>query len=67
MGDDLDLGRAFGKYIVYLFTSLFVATVIVFLLGMDPEPRTPGRLVAVVVFFSVFTLLFLWEAGHLNH
>ncbi|MDS0301022.1 hypothetical protein NDI76_19965 [Halogeometricum sp. S1BR25-6] len=33
MGDDLNLSRAFGKCIVYLFTSLLVAIVIVFFLG----------------------------------
>jgi hypothetical protein len=51
---------------LYLFTSLLVATVIGFFLGGDPEPRTPERLVLVVVFFSVFTLLFMWDAGYLN-
>jgi hypothetical protein len=66
MADDLNLGRAFGKYILYLFTSLFVTIVIGFFLGGDFEARTPGRLVIVIVFFSVFTLLFLWDAGYLN-
>jgi len=66
MRDYLNLSRAFGKYVLYLFTSLLVATVIGFFLGGDPGPRTPERLVLVVAFFSVFTLLFVWDAGYLN-
>jgi hypothetical protein len=67
MGDDLNMSRAVGKYIVYLSTSLLVAIVVGFFLGGSPEPRTPQRLVLVIVFFTVFTLLFLWDAGYLNH
>ena len=51
MRDYLNLSRAFGKYVLYLFTSLLVATVIGFFLGGDPEPRTSERLVLVVAFF----------------
>lgn len=66
MDDDLHVGWAFGKYILSLFTSLLVAIVVGFFLGGRPEPRTPQRLVVVIVFFTVFTLLFLWGAGYLN-
>jgi len=66
MRGDLNLSQAFGKYILYLFTSLLVATVTGFFLGGDLESRTPERLVSAVVFFGVFTLLFVWDVGYLN-
>lgn len=66
MGSDLSPSRAFGKYILYLFSSLLVAIVTGFFLGEDPEPGTTERLLLVVVFFSVFTILFLWDAGYLT-
>jgi hypothetical protein len=58
--------RAVVKYVLSLLVSLLVSVMVAFLLGGSPEPRTPERLVTVVVFFSVFTLLFLWDAGYLN-
>jgi hypothetical protein len=58
--------RAVVKYVLSLLVSLPVSVIVAFLLGGSPEPRTPERLVTVVVFFSVFTLLFLWDAGYLN-
>lgn len=66
MGSDLSPSRAFGKYILYLFSSLLVATITGFFLGGDPGPGTPERLILIGVFFSVFTLLFLWDAEYLN-
>ncbi|WP_066417262.1 hypothetical protein [Halorubrum aethiopicum] len=66
MANDLNLSRAFGKYIVYLFASLLVAIVIGIFLGEDPEPRTPERLALIIVFFGTFTVLFLWDTGYLK-
>lgn len=58
--------RAFGKYIASLFVSLLVASVAVFPFAETLEPGSLPRLAWVVVFFSVFTLLFLWDAGYLR-
>jgi hypothetical protein len=58
--------RAFGKYVASLFVSLLVASVAVFPFTESLEPGSLPRLVWVVVFFSVFTLLFLWDAGYLR-
>lgn len=66
MGGDQNMSRAFGKYALYLLTSLLVAIVVGFFLGESPEPRTPQRLVLIIVFFTVFTLLFLWDTGYLS-
>ena len=66
MGDDLSVSRAVGKYVLALFTALLVAIGVGFFLGGDAGPRTPERLVLVIVFFTVFTLLFLWDGGYLN-
>lgn len=66
VGDDPKMMRAVVKYVLSLFVSLLVTVIVAFFLGGSPEPRTPERLVLVVVFFTVFTLLFLWDAGHLN-
>jgi hypothetical protein len=66
MGDDLSVRRAVGKYVLYLCISLLVTIVVGLFLGGTPAPRTPQRLVLIVVLFTVFTLLFLWDAGYLN-
>jgi hypothetical protein len=58
--------RAFGTYVLSLFVALLVATAAVFPFEESPEPGSLPRLVWVVVFFSVFTLLFLWDAGYLR-
>jgi hypothetical protein len=56
--------RAFCKYLLRLFVSLLVAGVAVFPFEESPEPGSLPRLVWVIVFFSVFTLLFLWDTGY---
>lgn len=66
MGDGLNVSRAVGKYVLYLCISLLVTIGVGFFLGGNPEPRTPERLVLITVLFTVFTLLFLWDAGYLD-
>lgn len=66
MEDALIVGRAFGKYVLYLVVSLLLAAVAVFPLEGDPEPESLPRLVVVIVFFTIFTLLFLWDSGYLR-
>jgi hypothetical protein len=58
--------RAFGKYVVSLFVALLVATAAVFPFEGSLKPGSLLRLVWMVVFFSVFALLFLWDAGYLK-
>jgi hypothetical protein len=58
--------RAFGKYLLSLFVSLFFATVVVLPFEKSPEPGTLPRLVSVITFFTVFTLLFLLDKGYLK-
>ena len=65
MERDTSMVRAFGKNILYLFTSLFVATVAIVPFGESPEPRSLPRLVWVIIFFFVYTLFYLWDSGHL--
>ena len=65
MERDTSLARAFGKNILALLVSLFVATVATVPLEGSPEPGSLPRLVSVIVFFSVYTLLYLWDSGHL--
>ncbi|WP_142860594.1 hypothetical protein [Salinigranum halophilum] len=66
MDSELNVGRAFGKYLLYLCTSLLVATFAGLPFEGNLEPGSIPRLVVVVVFFGVFTLLFLWDAGYLS-
>jgi hypothetical protein len=66
MAGDTSMPRAFAKYVASLLLSLGIATVAVLPFEESPEPGTLPRLVAIVVFFSVFTLLFLWDAGYLG-
>jgi hypothetical protein len=61
-----NLTSAFGKYVLSLFASLLVATLVVFPLDGGLEPGSLPRLVWVVTFFTVFTLLFLWDVGYLR-
>ena len=63
MTGDSSIARAFGKYALSLFVSLLIASVAVFPFEESPEPGSLPRLVWVIIFFSVFTLLFGWEAG----
>mgnify|MGYP000350865951 CR=1 FL=1 len=64
MTGDTNTGRAFVK--LSLLVSLLVATVAILPFEGSPAPGSVPRLVAVIVFFSVFTLLFLWDAGCLT-
>ncbi len=58
--------RAFLKYILFLVLSLFIATIASTPLEGSPEPGSFPRLVWVIIFFTVFTLLFAWDSGHLS-
>jgi hypothetical protein len=58
--------RIFVKYALSLFLSLFIATIAIIPLEGSPEPRSFPRLVWVIIFFTVFTLLFAWDSGYLN-
>jgi hypothetical protein len=58
--------RSFGKYLLSLILSLFVATIAIIPLEGSPEPGSFPRLVWVIIFFTVFTLLFAWDSGYLN-
>jgi hypothetical protein len=58
--------RASVKYVLSLVVSLFVATVAIVPFAENPEPGSVARLVWVVTFFAVFTLLFLWDGGYLR-
>lgn len=58
--------RAGVKYLLSLFGSLFVATLVMIPFDRPPEPGTFPRLVGVVVFFTVFTLCFAWDSGYLR-
>lgn len=60
------MARAFSKYLLSLFISLLFATVVVLPFEQSPESGTFPRLVSVVTFFTVFTLLFLWDKGYLH-
>jgi hypothetical protein len=66
MNGDATLLRVFGKYVLSLFVSLLVASLAVVPFEESPEPGSLPRLVWVIVFFSVFTLLFLWDTGYLR-
>jgi len=57
---------AFVKYVLSLLVSLGVATVAVLPFEGSPDPGSVPRLVSVIVFFTVFTLLFLWDSGYLG-
>jgi hypothetical protein len=58
--------RASVKYVLSLFFSLFAASVVVFLYGESPESGGVPRLIWIVTFFTVFSLLFAWDAGYLR-
>jgi len=58
--------RALVKYVLSLFVSLLTATVAVLPFEASPEPGSVPRLVWVITFFTVFTLLFAWDAGYLR-
>lgn len=67
MDESPSLIQAFGKYLLILFVSLIMATIVIVPFEQRAEPETLPRLVSVVTFFSVFTLLFLWDGGYLKH
>jgi len=68
MNEKQGTGRGFGKNILYLFISLIItgAASIVLPFQESPEPGTLPRAVLVIIFFSVYTILFLWEIGYLK-
>jgi hypothetical protein len=57
---------AFLKYVASLLVSLFAAIVVLLPFEGSPEPGSLPRLVSVLAFFTVFTLLFLWDSGYLG-
>ncbi len=65
MERDTSMVRAFGKNILSLLISLIVATIAIVPFEESPEPGSLPRLIQVIVFFSVYTLLYLWDSGHL--
>ena len=65
MERDTSMVRAVGKNILTLLISLFVATIAIVPFEESPEPGSLPRLVSVIVFFSVYTLLYLWDSGYL--
>jgi hypothetical protein len=56
--------RAVLNYVLSPLASLLTATLAVLPFGGSPEPGTIPRLVWVVVFFGVFTLLFALDSGY---
>jgi len=58
--------RSVVKYALSLLLSLFIATIAITPLEGSPEPGSFPRLVWVIIFFTVFTLLFAWDAGYLS-
>jgi hypothetical protein len=66
MAEDASTTRAFVTYLLSLCLSLVAATVVVLPFEESPESGTLPRLVSVVTFFTVFTLLFLWCSGYLS-
>ncbi|WP_410767398.1 hypothetical protein [Haloferax sp. DFSO60] len=66
MDEEPNMGRAFGKYLLILFASLTMSFISMLPFEQRAEPGTFPRLVMVLTFFTVFTLLFLWDAGYLK-
>jgi len=66
MEKDMSVTQAVGKYLLSLLISLIIAAVVVLPFEQSPEPGTLPRLVSVITFFTIFTLLFLWDAGYLR-
>lgn len=57
---------SFAKYVLSLLLSLFIATIAITPLDGSPIPGSFPRLVWVIIFFTVFTILFAWDAGYLS-
>lgn len=54
------------KYVLSLFISLSVAMIAVIPFEKSPDPGTLPRLVGVLTFLTIFTLLFLWDKGYVQ-
>ncbi|QIB76095.1 hypothetical protein G3I44_18555 [Halogeometricum borinquense] len=52
MAQIMKSARAFGIYLISLFTALLVSILVGTAIGGSIEPRTPSRAVVVVVFFT---------------
>jgi len=66
MSEGTSTARAFLTYALSLLASLLTATLAVLPFEGSPEPGSLPRLVWVVVFFGVFTLLFALDSGYLR-
>jgi len=58
--------RSVVKYALSLLLSLFLATIAITPLEGGPEPGSFPRLIWVIIFFTVLTILFAWDAGYLS-
>ncbi|MDY6775687.1 MAG: hypothetical protein SV253_06375 [Halobacteria archaeon] len=67
MDENTGMGRPAVKYVLSLLFSLLTASLVgVTLFEESPDPGSPQRLVLVIVFFTVFTVLFAWDSGYLG-